>query len=110
MKKFRPYLITLGAVAIWGVFAYVYLGVEDGSSCLSPLGWLHVCFLLPGLFLFHMFKNSHSNVDIPIITAISWVVLTSFALAIVHTTVFIKKRIKRKSNIGVQDTLASSRS
>ena len=40
MKRYRKYLIGVGLVALWGIFSYAYLGVEDGSSGLRPLGWL----------------------------------------------------------------------
>jgi hypothetical protein len=98
MRRYRPYVIALGAIAVWGVFAHAYLGVEDGSSGLSPLGWIHVGFFLPGLRVFRMFNDSYSNSDIPLIAAISWLLFIALALSAAHVTVLLNRRKERKSN------------
>ena len=65
MKQFRAYMIVFGIVVLWAVFSYAYLGVEDGSSGLSPLGWISAVFLIPGGLLLYATKGSHSNSDLP---------------------------------------------
>jgi len=74
MKRFRKYMIALGLVALWAVFSYAYLGVEDGSSGLSPLGWIHAVFFLPGGLLLQAVKGSHGNADLPLMAAFSFCV------------------------------------
>lgn len=76
----RLYWIALGIIGLWGVFSYAYLGVEDGSSGLSPLGWIHSVFFLPGLFLFHTLKGTYSNADLPLAAVCS---LGVYAVAVV---------------------------
>jgi hypothetical protein len=64
LKK-RPIAMALTVVAFWGLFAALYLGVEDGSSGLSLIGLLHVFFFLPGLVVMDLIKGNHSNADLP---------------------------------------------
>ncbi len=71
MKRFRKYMIALGGVALWAVFSWCYLGVEDGSSGLGPLGWATSLFLLPGGYLLQLTKGVYSNADLPLIAVIS---------------------------------------
>ena len=64
-------MIGLCVVALWAVFSYAYLGVEDGSSGLSPLGWVHAVFFIPGGLLLHAMKGTHSNTDLPMMAVFS---------------------------------------
>ncbi|MEN6336563.1 MAG: hypothetical protein ABFE01_20095 [Phycisphaerales bacterium] len=57
MRRYRKYLIALALVAVWGVFSCAYLGVEDGSSGLSPFGWLAGAFFVPGGLLLEAVKE-----------------------------------------------------
>lgn len=72
MKRYRKYLIAVGVVALWAVFSWAYLGVEDGSSGLSPLGWLAAVFFVPGGLLFQAVKGSHGNADLPLMAVIGF--------------------------------------
>ena len=63
---------ALVAVSLWGLFALLYLGVEDGSSGLSPLGNLTLAFLLPGLLLMQLVEGGHSNSDVPFMAFMGW--------------------------------------
>ena len=76
MGFWRQFLVPIAIVGIWGTFSATYLGVEDGSSGLSLLGWVHVGFFLPGLGAMDLLEGSHSNDDIPLMIAISFVVWT----------------------------------
>jgi len=99
MKPFRKYLIAIGIVTLWAVFSYAYLGVEDGSSGLSILGLIHAFFLIPGLVLFHVVKDSHSNADLPFIAGISWFVYVLVVLLVVKCVCVFRKIISQsKSN------------
>ena len=84
MKRLRKYMIALGFVGLWAVFSYAYLGVEDGSSGLSPLGWMAGVFLVPGGLLLQAVKGSHSNADLPLMAAFS------FCLYAVVVVLFVK--------------------
>ncbi|HSV99858.1 MAG TPA: hypothetical protein VLI39_06780 [Sedimentisphaerales bacterium] len=89
MKRYRKYLIAVGLVALWAVFSYAYLGVEDGSSGLSPLGWAHAVFFLPGGLLLQAVKGSHGNADLPLMAAFSFCVYAAVAfLAVIGVGVF----------------------
>lgn len=92
MKKYMPYAVAFGLVTIWGFFAYAYLGVEDGSSGLSPLGYVHLGFFLPGLYVFRVFNSSYTNSNIPLIAAISWLIYTILALAAAHATIILRRQ------------------
>lgn len=80
MKRYRKYLITVGLVALWAVFSYAHLGVEDGSSGLSPLGWLAAVFFVPGGLLFQAVKGSHANADLPLMAAFGFCVYAVVAV------------------------------
>lgn len=80
MKRFRKYMIGLGLVALWAVFSWCYLGVEDGSSGLGPLGWITSLFLLPGGYVLQLTKGVYSNTDLPLIAVLS---LCTYAAAVV---------------------------
>ena len=75
------FLVPTALAALWGLFSVTYLGVEDGSSGLSALGWVHVGFFVPGLGAMELLEGSHSNDDIPLMVAISflvWAILFAF--------------------------------
>ena len=82
MKRFRPFVPTVGVVSFWCLFSMAYLGVEDGSSGLSPLGWVHAAFLLPGLFPAVLIKGSYHNGDLPLAFLLSWLFYTAIAMAL----------------------------
>ena len=91
MKQYRAYLIAVAAVTAWAVFAYAYLGVEDGSSGLSPAGWLTAAFFLPGVLAWQALKGSHSNADLPLMAGTCWLAYTLLALAIVQAIALMKR-------------------
>jgi hypothetical protein len=72
MRRYRPEILLIGAITIWALWSWTYLGVEDGSSGLSPLGWLHVLFFVPGLYFLELTKGSHSNADLAFMAVLSW--------------------------------------
>lgn len=84
MRRHEAHLVALGAVTAWAVFSYAYLGVEDGSSGLSPLGWLSAVFFLPGGFALSQLKGSHGNADLPLMAVISWITFALPAIAAVR--------------------------
>jgi len=98
MKRYRPHLIALGFVAMWGVFSYAYLGVEDGSSGLSLLGWIHGVFFIPGGILMQTLRGSHSNADLPLMCGIGWATYSPLALGVVQAACVIRKQKKTKPN------------
>ena len=81
MIKLRKYFIAVFVITAWGLFSFAYLGREDGSSGLSILGLIHAFFFIPGGFLFHIFRDSHSNRDIPAMATLSWLIYTTVVLA-----------------------------
>lgn len=89
MKRCRKYLIAVGLVALWAVFSWAYLGVEDGSSGLSSLGGLAGAFFVPGGLLFQAVKGSHGNADLPLMAAFSLCIYAVVAiLAVIGVGVF----------------------
>jgi len=82
--RYRPYLIAVAVVTIWGVLSVAYIGEEDGSSGLSPVGYVHAAFLLPGVWVLRAFVGALGNRDLPLAVAISWVGYCLVALAIAH--------------------------
>ena len=92
MKDFKAYLVAIAAVTIWGIFSCIYLGLEDGSSGLSPFGWLRAIFFIPGSYLFMMIRGSHSNANLPVAAGIGWLAYTLLAAAITHAFIRIRKR------------------
>ncbi len=92
MKKYIVYVIALGIVTIWAIFACIYIGVEDGSSGLSIFGKLCGIFFIPGgIILTH--GGSFSNADIPFAAIISWFI---FALIIVGIVQIVRILCKYK--------------
>jgi len=102
MNQHRPHLIVLGVVAIWGVFSWAYLGVEDGSSGLSLLGWIHAVFFIPGGVFIQTLKGGHSNADLPLMVGISWLTYSLLAFGIAQAVCVIRKRKKAKPDKQVQ--------
>ena len=80
MKRFSKYYIPFAIVTLWGAFSFSYLGVEDGSSGLSFLGHISALFLIPGAFLFRLFKTAATNRDIFLIGFMSWLFYMATAL------------------------------
>ncbi len=95
----RRYLIILGAVTAWAVFSYMYLGTEDGSSGLSPLGWLSAMFFIPGGYVMQVVKGSHGNADLPLMAAISWVSYSLLSVGIIYVCTIVTKGRKRERNV-----------
>lgn len=91
MNVHRTHLIVLGIVTLWGIFSYMYLGVEDGSSGLSPLGWVHVVFIVPGVSVVRILKGTHSNTPYAVTVVISWVLFAAVALGMIHLTRLLRK-------------------
>ena len=91
MKRYRIHLIGLGIVAVWAVFSYAYLGVEDGSSGLGLLGWIQAAFFLPGSFLVLTLKGSHSNADLPLMAAMSGMTYSFLAVVIGQAACWLRK-------------------
>jgi hypothetical protein len=83
MKHFRKYMIALGVVALWAGFSWLYLGVEDGSSGLGPLGWITSLFLLPGGYVLQLTKGVYSNADLPLIIVLSFCIYAFVAVLLV---------------------------
>lgn len=71
-RKLGLRLMVLFAVSGWAVFSLLYAGVEDGSSGLSPLGYLVLAFYMPGLLLFQALEGSHRNSDVPAMVFAGW--------------------------------------
>ena len=90
MKRFRLHFIALGVVAAWAIFSYAYLGVEDGSSGLSPLGYVGGVFFLPGLYL----VKTHTNANLPIMAVISWAIFSLVAVFIAQIICMIKTSMR----------------
>ena len=88
-------MIALGVVTAWAVFAYAYLGVEDGSSGLSPLGWVQGVIFLPGGLLMQALKGSHRNSDLPVMTAVGWLAYSFLAVAIVWMVQAMRQGVVR---------------
>ncbi len=93
MKSLRKYMIAFGFVGLWAVFSYAYLGVEDGSSGLSPLGWIHAAFFVPGLFLFRATKGAYSNADLPLIAAFSLCVYAVIVVLAIKSAGLLKRAV-----------------
>jgi hypothetical protein len=89
VQRHRKYLIALGLVIVWAVFSYAYLGVEDGSSGLGPLGWIAGVFFLPSGLLLQAVKGSHGNADLPLMAAFSFCVYAVVVVLAVKGTAFL---------------------
>lgn len=83
---------------MWGGLSYTCLGVEDGSSGLSLLGWIHGVFFIPGGILMQTLRGSHSNADLPLMCGIGWVTYSLLALGIVRAVSVVRKQKKTKPN------------
>jgi len=70
-RRFRLHLIALACVTAWGIFSLAYVGVEDGSSGLSVMGWVSFGFFLPGRCLMDGISGAHTNADVPLMAAVS---------------------------------------
>ena len=90
MKKNKPYFIVLGIVTAWAVFSHAYLGVEDGSSGLSILGWVSAVFFVPSGLLMQLLKGGHSNADIRLMATVSWILYSLLAIGITRAVRMIK--------------------
>lgn len=93
MKRYRKYLIAVGLVALWAVFSWAYLGVEDGSSGLSPLGWIHAVFFLPGGLLLQAVKGSHGNRDLPLMAVFSFCVYAAVVVLAVKGGEILRRAV-----------------
>jgi hypothetical protein len=98
MKPYRLHIIALIIVTMWGIFSYAYMGVEDGSSGLSILGWINVVFFAPGVILVYQLKGSHSNADILLSAATSWLIYSLLALVIIYATYLICRILNKNTN------------
>lgn len=96
--RYRAQIATVTAVTAWAIFAYAYLGVEDGSSGLSVLGWLHAMFFIPGGILMQVLRGSHSNADLPFMTGVSWLTYSAVGLAITHVPFLVRKHKEKRAN------------
>ncbi len=101
MKRYRKYLIALGLIALWAVFAYAYLGVEDGSSGLSPLGWIAGVFFLPGGLLLRAVTGSHSNADLSLMAGFSFCVYVVVVVLAVKAIGLLGRALPGKRNAQV---------
>lgn len=89
-----------------GCILYAYLGVEDGSSGLSPLGWIAGVFFVPGGLLLQAVKGSHGNADLPLMAGFSFCVYAVVAvLAMMGVEVF--RRALWESEMRRSDPLSS---
>lgn len=84
MKLRRAHGFALACCTAWAVFGWAYLGVEDGSSGLSPLGWLHALFFLPALGVAQGIWGSHSNADLLWMGLVAWLFWSLSVLAVVQ--------------------------
>ncbi|MCA9078392.1 MAG: hypothetical protein KDA93_25420 [Planctomycetaceae bacterium] len=97
--RYRAHLICLAIVALWGMFAIAWMGVEDGSSGSSPATWIQIGFLLPGIILMKLFNDgSHTNSDIPMIFVTSWVICSLISVAVTQ----VVKGIRRSGSTGTK--------
>lgn len=70
-------MIVLARVTAWGIFSLAHVGVEDGSSGLSVLGWVSFGFFMPGRCLMDGISGAHTNADVPPMAAVSWVLFSA---------------------------------
>jgi len=73
------------------MLSFAYLSVEDGSSGLSPVGWISVTFFVPGAFLMQQLKCSHSNADLPLMAVIGWLTFSLAVLVIAQVALWIRR-------------------
>jgi hypothetical protein len=96
MKRFKAHIIAIAIVTVWAVFAYAYLGVEDGSSGLSILGKISAVFFIPGGILMQFTRGSHSNSDITFMAITSWFIFALIAIVIAQIAKMILSSRKTK--------------
>lgn len=89
MKLRRAHWLALAGCSAWAAFGFAYLGVEDGSSGLSALGWLHAGFFLPALLVW----GGHSNADLPWMGALAWLFWCGCALLVVQGVGALRPRV-----------------
>ncbi len=68
----NPYAIGYIVITLYSFLSFGYLGVEDGSSGLSPVAWLLYGYFLPGAFLLK--GQAMSNARIPLLVMFSWTI------------------------------------
>jgi len=93
MKRFRKCMIALGLVALWAGFSWCYLGVEDGSSGLGPLGWMTSLFLLPGGYVLQLVKGVYSNADLPLIAVLSLCIYAAAVFLAIKCIGFLRRAL-----------------
>jgi len=93
-------MIALGLVGLWAAFSCVYLGVEDGSSALSPLGWITGVFFVPGGLFLQAIQGTHSNADLPLMAAVSLCVYATVALVAISTAGRLRRVFHRGARGG----------
>jgi hypothetical protein len=71
-------------VTLWGGFSVAYLGAEDGSSGLSPVGYVQAAFFAPGTGILRAAGGPLGNRDLPAAVAISWACYVAVAVLIAH--------------------------
>ena len=106
MTRYRKYLIALALVAVWAVFSfsYPYLGIEDGSSGLSPLGWLAGVFIVPGAWLLEAVKEmSRKNGyvllmdgDLLLAVAFSFCIYAAVVVLAIKSTASLRRALQGK--------------
>lgn len=96
MKRYKAHLFALGVITAWGLFSYAYLGIEDGSSGFSALGWIHAAYFIPGCLLVTGLKGSYSNADLPLIAGIGWLLFSLLALALAQLACVIHRKIEKR--------------
>jgi hypothetical protein len=92
MKRFKPHIIGLAAMSIWGVVAYSCLGAEFDGSITDILTGLHLAFFLPGLYLMDLVKGSHGNADLPFMALFGWFVYFGLFVLIVEVIHAVRGR------------------
>ncbi len=95
MTRFKYHLIAVAAVTAWAAFSYLYLGVEDGSSGLSVLGWVHGVFFIPGGLLVVAVKGAISNYALPFMAVMSWLFYLLLAFSIIEAAMFFRRRTNK---------------
>ena len=92
MKRFKPHIIGLAAIALWGVLAYCLIGAEYDGSPADILVTLHLVFFMPGLLLMDLIKGSHSNADLPYMAVFGWIIYAVLFLLILKVASALRGR------------------
>ncbi len=98
MKRFKPHLFALVFISAWGLSAWCWMGSEDGSSGFTVLGWVLASFVIPVAHLIGNLKSAHSNADLPLIFAASWLLYSSLAIIFVELALILRKRFHKHDN------------